>query len=232
MKLHYAIPHVLLFIILLVLLLLVMLLLPIQYRLRGQLEEDCQLDFSIGCGFLYQMAAVIERENRFFIFRLLGIRLPIKNRPKSLEWPETKEKYRKKSKLSRRDLRLVLNRELFQGALNLLGRSFRHLKPSRIYLQGCYGFEEPHFTAWMLPLIGVVSGWDSAVQIDLLPIWDQAYVDIDLDIQGRIVPGILLLFLLRLLLSKPVRRIIKAKWKSKNIKKRFRMQPNLHIEGK
>lgn len=233
MKLLYAILHVLLILILLVLLLLVLLLLlPIHYRLQGQLKDDYQLGLSLGCGFLYQMAANIDRENRLFVFRLLGIRLPIKNRPKSPELPQTKEKSERHSKPSLRELRSVLNRELFQKALHLLSRSLRHLKPSRIYVQGCYGFEEPHFTAWMLPLIGLVNGWDSAFEIDLLPVWDDACLDMDLEIRGRIIPGLLLLFVLRLLISRPVRRIIKDKWKSKKIKKSIIMQPNEHLAGK
>jgi len=210
----YAILYLLLGIILLILfLLLLVLLLPIQYRAQGQLQENYHLSLRVGCGFLYRAAADIYKSQRVFSLRLLGIRIPMKSRSQPQKSDQVKAKSRKTSRPSSSGLKSVLNRELFREALNLLTRSFHHIKPSRFYLQGCYGFEEPHFTAWMLPLIGLVNGWDSVVQIDLLPVWDEACVDMELDIQGRIVPAALLLFILRLLISKPVRRIIKEKWK-------------------
>lgn len=233
MELIYVILHILLIIILLVLLLLILLLfLPIQYSLQGQLKEDYHLVFRVGCGFLYQVTTNIIRGNRLLAFRLMGIRLPVKDSPASQESRKTKKKYRSHSRPSRRELRSVLNRELFQEALSLLSRSYLHIKPSRVYLQGCFGFEEPHFTAWMLPLIGLVNGWDSAVEINLLPVWDEACLNIDLEVQGRIIPVLLLLFLLQLMISRPARRIIKDKWKSKNVKKSLRMQPNEQLAGK
>ncbi len=223
----YAIFHLVLGIILVILfLLLLVLLLPIQYGVQGHLQENYRLYLRFGCGVLYQAAAHVHKSHRNFTLRLLGIRIPAKNRSRPEKSDPVKAKSKGTSRPSSNWFKSVLNRELLHEALNLLSRSFHHIKPSRFYLQGCFGFEEPYFTAWMLPLIGLVNGWDSVVQIDLLPVWDEACVDMELDIQGRIVPAGLLLFVLRLFISKPVRRIIKERFKNKNIKKKLHVQPN------
>lgn len=212
-------------------LLVVLLSVPLTFKARGQ-TMDLQLDLRLAWG-RGLLAAVVETTGRKNSFRLrfAGITLPTsRKKPDQVRAARktARQKSRKKEQKSKKDQRgfslstltAVFSRELLAEIRDFLKKLFKFLR-LRLQLSGVYGTDDPALTGFLAGSMAALS--TGKVNINLNPDYNEQVLDVRGEASGRVVPIIIIWLAVRLLLSKPVRRLwwtqLKKKLAVKKLKK-------------
>lgn len=106
-----------------------------------------------------------------------------------------------------------LNEEPAKKALAFIklqcGGLFRHLKPKKFQLTLHYGFEDPAMTGQVLAAVSMFYGW-YCEHVDLYPDFEQAVLEGNIYIKGRIRAFSLLIIGVKLLLNRNLRKVYKG----------------------
>ena len=114
------------------------------------------------------------------------------------------------------------NRELLEVMLSTIKKLLQRLKPRKFILKGTYGFDDPYYT-------GIITAMASSLYpmmrnystIEIVPSFGETKLEGETKIQGRIIVVLFLFIMLRLVLAKPMRRIIKLLLNKKKEEKNY-----------
>lgn len=208
----------------------VLLSVPLTFKARGlTMGPQLKLRITWGGGLI---AAVMETNGWKTVLRLrlAGITLPS---PTSRKKPGTaraaeksgrqkgrQEKVRKKKQgFSPPALSDVINRQLLAEVVGYLKRLIKSIR-LRMQLCGVYGTDDPALTGLIAGLIATLR--TKHCNFDLDADFSEPVLDVTGDVSGRVVPGVILWLTIRLLLSKPVRKLWWAQFKKKLTGKRLK----------
>lgn len=106
-----------------------------------------------------------------------------------------------------------LNEEAAKKALAFIklqcGGLFRHLKPKKFQLTLRFGFQDPAMTGQVLAAVSMFYGW-YCEHVDLYPDFEQAVLEGNIYIKGRIRAFSLLIIGVKLLLNRNLRKVYKG----------------------
>ena len=213
-----------------VLLPVVLLSVPLTFNAKGRtVDPQLELKISWGRGLI---AAVIETNGRKTAFRL---RLALITLPSPRKQPGTAKKAAKQSgqqkgqkeKVGKEKqgfslpaLSDVISRQLLAEVMGYLKRLFKSIR-LRLRLSGVYGTDDPALTGLIAGLMATLRTKHYNINLDAD--FSEPILDVTGETSGRVVPGVILWFTIRLLLSKPVRKLwwtqLKKKLAGKSIKK-------------
>ncbi len=86
---------------------------------------------------------------------------------------------------------------------------WRIIRPHKMLIKARIGFTEPHYTAWLIALAGILQAMNNSYHIQLEGVWDESCLEGDLILAGRLVLALLLWQLLKFLLKPEVRSAYK-----------------------
>lgn len=212
-------------------LLVVLLSVPLTFKARGR-TMDLQLDLKLawGRGLLTAVVETTGKKTSLWL-KLAGITLPT-SRKKSdqarASRKKARQKKRKEEQKSKQDrqgfslstLTAVFSRELLTEARHFIAKLFKSLR-LRLQISGVYGTDDPALTGLLAALMAALG--TEQVNINLNPDFSEQVLDVKGEASGRVVPIIIIGLAVRLLLSKPMRKLwwtlLKKKLAAKKIKK-------------
>lgn len=114
-------------------------------------------------------------------------------------------------KLSKMRPRLDLIRDL--DCRNAIRRMvlnlWRTMRPQQMFIKAWIGFDEPHYTGWLMGLISVLSNFNNAFRIDVTGVWDEPCFKGEFKATGRFFPARLLGQVLIFIMHPKIRPAIK-----------------------
>ncbi len=93
----------------------------------------------------------------------------------------------------------------YKIAINLIAELFKHIKPRKFKLYGNIGLTEPHQTAFIFAALSPLQPFLSLGDFNLQPLWNEEYIDLDMQIVGKFIPVIILLILVKFIFSQEIR---------------------------
>lgn len=100
------------------------------------------------------------------------------------------------------------NKEVIKGILAALKKMGCHILPNRLLGRVEFGLEDPYQMGQILAVLGVLMPIYQD-KLEVYPDFEEEKLKGDFSCKGRIIPGYLLFYLLKLLFNKEVRRVIK-----------------------
>lgn len=100
------------------------------------------------------------------------------------------------------------NKEVLKGILTVLKKMLRHILPNQLRGRVEFGLEDPYRMGQVLALLGVLMPIYQD-KLEVHPDFEEEKLKGDLSCKGRIIPGYLLFYLLKLFLDRDVRRVVK-----------------------
>lgn len=123
------------------------------------------------------------------------------------------EKITLRKKDKRKIIKEILDKGFFEEIFSYVRNMMKIIKPKTFKLKLSYGFDDPSITGCLSGLIYCLKEIIPTGNFDILPIFDEEILNINMDIDGRIRVGTILLMSLKFFLNKNVRK------KFKNLKK-------------
>ncbi|MFZ5965649.1 MAG: DUF2953 domain-containing protein [Bacillota bacterium] len=114
-----------------------------------------------------------------------------------------------------------LSKDLLEAGLRFVRDIVKHMKPKHIHIKGRIGFENPYYTGILSGLIYSITPFLHRQQFDVMTVFEDEVVEGEFAIQGRVIIGVLCIIVLRLLVTKPVRNIIKKMIRIKKEEKSY-----------
>lgn len=108
------------------------------------------------------------------------------------------------------------NRQTFKLIVRQLKKLIRHMLPTKVQGKAVIGFEDPAATGKVLSGLGLLYAWYGD-NIDITPVFDQAVLEVEGSVKGRVRAGTILLCGVRVLLNKNFRRLVRKFMKSGGI---------------
>jgi hypothetical protein len=186
--------------------LLLMVIIPYDYQLCG--TKNQMLVFEGRISWLFARIAFVAKYTDMLTidiqFKLFNMIFKLKPRANKKQSPSSPRSFF--------DLRWLWDRELVNGILKLLSNVYRHLKPLRFSLTGKIGLADPYYTA----MVSSIAYSLNIPGLTITPIFDEELIEGEVDIQGRVIIGVLVILVIKFLLTKPVFNICKKiiqKWK-------------------
>lgn len=100
------------------------------------------------------------------------------------------------------------NKEVIKDILAVLKKMVRHILPRKFRGRVEFGLEDPYVMGQVLALLGMLMPLYQD-KLEVYPDFEEEKLKGDFSCKGRIIPGYLLFYVLKLLLNKEVRRVIK-----------------------
>lgn len=189
---------IVLFFLTLIVLLLIPLFLPFRYRIDAGIRSA--FSFSLRAkivplvGFSVEYATMKLQGRLLFLGRSFCFSLGGKKKTKAKQEKKKKEK-RSRASFSFSDLATFAS--LFLDV-------FSRVRPRWFLLEGRLGLADPHLTGYLLAMMGILQT-QRGVTLKVYPLWEEELCDLDLQIEGRLTPILLLLVILRHVVRKYVR---------------------------
>lgn len=195
--------------VLLLVLLLSCLFIPLSYKLEIVFEQPVKLSFSLrNCGF----GLKADRESQILNWHLLLFKWNLNLKKKSSAnqpacqgtLPQSNPTF-----TGKRLLNLVLDSGWRDLIWHLFEELWRIVQPNQMIIKARIGFDEPHYTGWMMGLAGILQRQNSCYRIDLEGVWDEPCMEGQMVISGKFCLAELFWQLLKFLLQPKVRSSIK-----------------------
>ncbi|MCC5911682.1 MAG: DUF2953 domain-containing protein [Clostridiaceae bacterium] len=204
-------------------LLLLVLVVPVDYDLIASKYENIKFKGSIRWFWSLKKMDffVVSTDPKVVSIRLLGFPISIdlseeEKKKTSKKQKEKKVKSKDKFSLSKEHF----TSELLDVVLSTIKDILHRMKPNRFTLKGTYGFDDPYYTGIMLAIVSSLSSLFNDYPIDLAPSFGEAKLEGEGEIQGRVIVILFLTIMLKLILSKPIRKIIKTLFNKKKEEKK------------
>lgn len=173
------------------------LLVPFRYRLEGGYDTSPWFIFNIRCSpaFIFD-GKWDEAENKDFKARLVLFGIPIKIDPQKMGKKDqtvikkTKSNKKKKKKLA--SVTAILDKEFRRRGMVLIKDLLRIVKPDQLSIKGKIGFEEPHYTGWLVAFSNSINYSCQNTFIDLEPVFEEEYLAVESILKGRVQLGLII----------------------------------------
>ncbi|MDF2546684.1 MAG: hypothetical protein K0R93_1582 [Anaerosolibacter sp.] len=197
----------------LLILMLTVCLIPFEYAFSGDKHEAYFLEGKIIWifGGFKGLISMESRQRVSFSLQLFGFHLSPqtprqeKQKLKKKKDPSIKQE---KKKARRFDASLFLNKRLFEVLCRFVADVLKHMKPQAFLLHGSIGFDDPYHTGVFWGGLNILYPLLKNFDIQIVPIFHEEKLEGNFAVQGRIIIGVLILLVIKLLLSNPSRNII------------------------
>lgn len=108
------------------------------------------------------------------------------------------------------------DRVLKKALLGLANDIWKVIRPRTMQVKARIGFSEPHYTAWLMAAAGMLQTANPGYTIQLEGVWDEAWLEGELLISGRIMPARLFWLILRFIIKPEIRSAYKRMRAQKN----------------
>jgi len=181
-------------ILLLFILVFFILLVPFRYRLEGGYDSRPWLIFNIRCSpaFIFD-GKWDEAESKTLKARIILFGIPIKIDLQNMgKKDQIEEKKEKSNKIGTAVITSILDKEFRRRGIVLIRDLFRILKPEHFSIKGKIGFAEPHYTGYLAAFSNSVRYCCQNTFIDLEPVFEEEYLEVEATLRGRIRLGLIL----------------------------------------
>lgn len=89
--------------------------------------------------------------------------------------------------------------------LNLIITVWQNIKPNHVTVIARIGFSEPHYTSWMMALAAMLQTNNNDYTIHIEGVWDEPCLEGELGLTGKVIPGMILWYILKFALHREVR---------------------------
>ena len=117
------------------------------------------------------------------------------------------ESFRKKTDKLLRQLQDAQNQAAVKAVLGTVGALLKHIRPQKLKVTGRLGFDDPAKTGQIFGIIGMLMPLYGE-NIHLEAVFDEAVMEGQLEIKGRVRIGTVLSMALKLVFKREVRRLI------------------------
>jgi hypothetical protein len=192
---------------------------PIKYGLEASYEQNLEYSIRLGAGFWWRFSIQQEQQKKSWQLKILGLTVPQGDR-KALVKPSKAERApkqpnKKKSSNSLKTLKSFGENKMHISCWRLLKRILGAIIPDFIQIRGRYGFYEPHFTAWCIPFLCALDGMGKICSIDLIAVWEEECLELEVKSSGSILPALLLWYIISFFLQVSTLRFFLALKKSR-----------------
>lgn len=104
---------------------------------------------------------------------------------------------------------IIKNRTLKPALLDLAQGIWKVIFPRKMLIKARIGFSEPHYTGWLMAVAGMLQAASPSYDIQLEGIWDEAWLEGEIIISGRIMPARLLWQILKFIIKPEIRSAYK-----------------------
>ena len=101
-----------------------------------------------------------------------------------------------------KNLELEFIKEVISTAIDIINI----VRPKFMRISGKIGFDEPHYTAWVLAVTSSLSPLIKSLTVDVSLVWEEEYLEFDAELAGRFVVFAILWKAIQLMLAKPTRK--------------------------
>ena len=109
-----------------------------------------------------------------------------------------------------------LKPEIMKKGLNALCKILKHIQPQALCVRAKVGFDDPMYTGFLCAVNSQLYLWVKKFDIHIQPVFDEEVIEGRFSIGGRIWLPYLILVMIRLILTKPIRNILFTKKKRSN----------------
>ncbi len=127
---------------------------------------------------------------------------------------EGKEESREESTEERLDLNYFIKmpkeerKQLISAAMKLIKSLLRGVKPRDFCLKGTLGLSDPSLTGEIAGAAWAMNGiFDKRIELEA--VFDREVIEGEFSVKGHIIPALMLFYIVRFIVTKPVRKIIK-----------------------
>lgn len=189
----------LLIVIILLLIIIINLIVPISYKFNSSVDEDIKTNGLIKVLFGFFRVEVVGENTKFKVN--LYILKKVVNEEKKVH----KEKIHKvKEKKKEKNLSLSIISDLVSYSKEIINI----IKPNIFKVKGIYGFSDPFITGIISGTMPIIQGIVPSSDICLTPLFDEEVININIDIYGKAIPGLILIKTIRFVLKKDVRKVL------------------------
>lgn len=186
-----------LIILFLLILLLLIIMLPLEYKISLKLSPGLSWEVDTG---LWKLLRLKYKSSKQMTIKLIILTLSFSLSNKHVfvdNKKKNKQNHPQVHSLKHR-LELLIDISFQKELIKLIRDLFQAVKPQSLMVNGRVGFSEPHYTAWLMALIGIVSNnKPDNNTINLEPIWNEECVDVNIQISGQLM----LLFIISKIIS-------------------------------
>ncbi|UNC92912.1 hypothetical protein [Candidatus Contubernalis alkaliaceticus] len=209
-------------------LLLTVLLLPLTYRVKAGYGKEFFAQGGVSqmplYSFLFSYCPQEARVHLKFLFIPFSFQVnPGEQKEKKPRKKKENKKQKEKESSSQKDsskfIKVFMKRSTLEHMLSLLWDLLGILKPEKLEIRGEIGLEEPHLLGWLLAFLWSFKSLCNIFRIELQPLWDREHYDLEVNLEGKMVPGAVLFRLLKFLFSKRTLEIWRQWRKQKKIYK-------------
>ncbi len=186
---------------------------PLQFHAQGRISEDISVELGLAwAGGLVSARWYFPQPEKHPVMVKVGRWSKATDRSKSSRKAKPamdRDKPRQANSSQKPNgemIRAALDRRVLREIMSILGDIWHSLQ-LRCDLEGAYGTDDPASTAYVAAFIAMLNHSGQKQRINLRPQFDQAGVDINGVLQGRLVPGVILLDVGRFILKRPIRKI-------------------------
>lgn len=202
-------------------LVLIILFTPIKYGLEASYDHELEYSIHLRAGFWWRWKMQQEQKNTWKL-KILGFNVLRRQQGnQKVPEPPTAVKARKQQSTNKRPsnslktMKSFWENKLHLSSWQLLKQVLGAISPDFIQFRGKYGFYEPYFTAWCIPLLWALDGFGNICSINLVAVWEEECLELEVKSSGSILPALLLWYMIRFILQASTLRFFLALKKSR-----------------
>ncbi|MDD2402016.1 MAG: hypothetical protein PHI90_10095 [Clostridia bacterium] len=200
-----------------------LLLCPCYYVMEGRIKGKSSFNIIIQLGIVNFTFSRLEDGERLIYLRVLGIMIINRDESSGSSSSKIKDENKKRNKLikskkikdnnknnnpkrlsfSIREKMMLLDKNVIRVLLELFGKILRRVKPQTFSFKGKLSFEDPYYTGVLAALL---SGFSQAA---IEPDFTGEVCDFTFKLKGQVVLIIILFYVIKLLITKPMWSITK-----------------------
>ncbi len=169
------------------------LIIPLRYKAQAGYRDTPWFNFYIRCSPLIILRGSWNESIPLQVsITIWGITKNIDPHKPGKEVITEKEKKKGKKNILQTML-MVIDKDLRIRGITLAKELIHILKPDTFNVKGKLGFDEPHLTGWLSAITESLKYCATEYNVDLEPIWDGEYYEVEAILEGRIRTGLILI---------------------------------------
>ncbi len=190
---------------------LVLLFIPLKYDIDLNFRQlPMQFSFSLH-NFCYGCKIRRIDGEMHWHFLLLGFGVPVTHKTTSKESAQqpSNPKTDKEPFSPAFWLQSILDSDWRKQAWQLTTELWGIIRPHKILIQARVGFDEPHYTGWMMGMAGILQRQSNSYRINIEGAWDEPCMQGELSLSGRVIPAMVIGLLIKYILRPKIRSYLR-----------------------
>lgn len=183
-------------------------LIPFKYKIEGSYYNKFkgEVSISILLGLVAFIYSLDMENNKKLIFRFMNFKKNL-----SIKKPSNKNFDGGKllENIKNSNLKGLNNKKFIKKAIELAKKIWKNIKPSKIFIKGEIGFEDPMLTGLLFSILNQIIYLPNEFDIKLQPVFYESQFEGEAVIDGKIWIFAVFTALIKFLLKKPRKNILK-----------------------